>query len=163
MTAQATPESPARVRASLTNEWDRPVHLGFGFALLYSDTTGDLAYGGGHLVVLPIDVVQAPRAPSEPTDGCWVFGQPLTIPSILQWRTLAPGESIDRAYRILRYDAPENDTCLRPGTYRFQDSLELDCEGGCGGRTLLVTLALTVHDDGRLSAVGRPPVVRSSV
>jgi hypothetical protein len=151
---QASPEAPARVAAHLTNTEERPVSVGYGPTLLFTDDASD-ELDWARDVVLVADTYTGPNdEPSEPTDGCWRFPGDgyVAIQSSLEFREIPPGESLSEQYSV--YTRGRSSACLPEGTYRYQDEEYFEEES----RPMILTLVVRIDENGRLSAETAEPV-----
>lgn len=136
--------SPANVRVALKNEGSAERAVSSGPSPPFDPSIGHQPDGDARLLLVPSDgtgfapspaalqeepeqeiLDQRPVVPDEATDGCWRanYGN-LLVYSMARGGTLAAGESIERDYVLLAH--PANEGCVPPGTYRFNDSAEID-------------------------------------
>lgn len=146
----ATADGPPTVEATLRNPSDRPVRVGMGPALLFTDGTRGLDRWDEALAIVPEDDGVLVETPTERDGECWRLPgdeQP-RIQSILDWRDLDGGDSISETYAV--YTRGEDTECLPEGTYTFRDVISVRSESN--GATL--ALELSIGPDGDLDASG---------
>lgn len=136
--------SPANVRVALKNEGTTDRSVSSGPSPPFDPSIGHQSDSDARLLLVPSDgtgfapspaalqeepeqeiLDQRPVVPDEATDGCWRanYGN-LLVYSMARGGTLAAGESMERDYVLLAH--PANEGCVPPGTYRFNDSAEID-------------------------------------
>lgn len=146
---QASDEAPARVRAILSNDGESGVEVGYGPTLLFTDNAGSINDWPEELVLDPDGYIGPWDDPYQSEDGCWCFpkeGSRL-VQSILEWRTLDPGQSVSTEYSV--YTLGDSRPCLPTGTYQFQDGGSLEREN----QSIIFTLTLEVGADRHLTAI----------
>ncbi|WP_281193382.1 hypothetical protein [Halorubrum sp. F4] len=121
----ATPESPPRLRTTLTNAGDERARLGEGRAAHFEY----VADGSGLLTLLPT----GGDYPAEP--DCWRLDEGIAVTE--EYRTFAvdAGASSDRDVDL--YATPEADGCLPVGEFRFETTVSIvsdDAEPLSSGR-----------------------------
>ena len=154
--AQASESTPPRLGASLTNEANDPIRLGMGPALLFSDTAGgDLERrrgpDGNRLVTLPDTHIGPNTPPERRTDGCWTYRGEEYVQSIVEWRTLDPGEALSEQYSL--YNDADDDSCFPPGEYVYQDRIYVATES----RATVLTLTVTVEESRDVGVAAADP------
>lgn len=146
----ATADGPPTVEAALRNPSDRPVRVGMGPALLFSDNSGRLDRWDEAVAIVPEDDGVLVETPSERDGECWRLPedeQP-RIQSLLDWRDLAGGASISETYAV--YTRGEDAECLPEGTYVFEDVISVRS----GSNPATLALELSIGPDGDLTASG---------
>jgi hypothetical protein len=141
--SQQSADSPAEVAAALTNEGTEVVTVGLGPALLFSDTgPGEPTEWAHELVVDPETYVGPWSDPVQTDDGCWrfPFDGEQTILSSLEHHELDPGDAVTERYRV--YTDGTGSTCLREGSYRYEDVAAVV------DQPVSFTYALVLHVDG---------------
>lgn len=126
---QYTAEQPARLQVDLINASsdDRPVNFG---ASMPVDSFQSQATDRGaraflapedevHVSAVPAGEDEVAEHPSSPVDGCWTIGA-VAHADLTQGGTIPPNYVLSNQYDI--YAAAENDGCLPPGAYRFEQS-----------------------------------------
>lgn len=117
--AQRTTDAPASLRAALANEGEGPCRIGTGETIVPSYETGP----GDDVLLLPGTDVGPNDRPDELIDGCWRYTDDhLLTRDIVEWRELAPGDSLEETYDLLTRG--EEGPCLPAGEYRFADTIQ---------------------------------------
>lgn len=129
---QFSTTSPAWLRVAYTNEASVEREVVYATTVPFPPHPGQKVDGDGKLSLVPDvreNVQPHPRPPSPapdpfvptgPTDGCWRATASVSGNDIGLIKTLAPDETITGRYIVLAHR--ESDTCLAPGTYRFEDA-----------------------------------------
>lgn len=148
--SEATGGGPPTVEATLENPSDRPVRVGMGPALLFSDNSGRLDGWDEAVAIVPEDDGVLVETPTERAGDCRRLPedeQP-RIQSILDWRDLDGGASMSETYAV--YTRGEDTECLPEGTYTFRDVISVRSESN----TATLALELTIESDGDLAVSG---------
>ena len=114
---EATTRRPASVMVVLTNTASEPRSYTTGFRPTFSGVFSETSNPG--LVLLSPDDGRERTRPN-----CWRPKLSPGIPESANTWSLGEAES---SYVVLDlWDDPDNDNCLPPGTYRFEDDYEVD-------------------------------------
>lgn len=120
--ASGTPESPATVAVTFTNDGSDDRQFRFAATPPLTRHRGE-SEGDAALLLAPApdhgwgtDVDYAP----ERAGGCWRAGRTPPIPAVVHFVRLPPGQAISGTYHLL--NAPGNDGCVPPGRYAFTAS-----------------------------------------
>lgn len=146
----ATADGPPTVEATLRNPSDRPVRVGMGPALLFSDDTSSIDGWSDAVAIVPEDDGVLVETPTEQDGDCWRLPedeQP-RIQSILDWRDLDGGGSMSETYAV--YTRGEDAECLPEDTYVFEDVISVRSESN----PATLALELSIGPDGDLDASG---------
>lgn len=152
---QPSTEAPAMIEASLSNLGTNPVEVGFGPALMYTDNSEELEWNNA-LIIDPETRVGPWDNPIQ-TDGCWRFPEDGERPlySTLEWRELAPQESLREQYSI--YTFGSSSPCLPEGVYRYQDKGYFETES----RSMIFTLVIEIDENKKLATRASGPDFQS--
>lgn len=120
--ADGTPESPATVVVTLTNDASDDRQFRFDATPPLTRHRGE-SEGDAALLLAPtpdhgwgVDVDYAP----ERAGNCWRAARTPPVPAVIHFVKLGPGQSVRGRYHLL--NAPGNDGCVPPGRYAFTAS-----------------------------------------
>lgn len=123
---QSSAEAPTRLEATLTNTGSTTATVGFGPALLFTDSGPEVDWAED--LVLDPETVVGPSdyEPEQDDSGCWRFSRNgrITMESSLERRELEPEGSLSEQYNL--YTRGDSLPCLPEGTYRFEDELQTE-------------------------------------
>lgn len=117
---EVTTRQPASVMVVLTNTASEPRSFTTGFRPTFSGVYSEASNPG--LVLLSPDEDRERTGPN-----CW---RPKLSPGIPESGNTWSLREAESSYMVLElWDDPDNDDCLPPGTYRFEDDYEVDATG----------------------------------
>lgn len=133
---EATTRQPATVMVVLTNTASEPRSFTTGFRPTFSGVYSESSNQG--LVVL------SPDEDRERVDSnCW---RPKLSPGIPESASTWSLREAESSYVVLElWDDPDNDDCLPPGTYRFEDDYEVGPIGGDERASVTLGFELSVE------------------
>lgn len=136
---QADADRPARVEATLANDGDATVVAGYGRWLLFTDNAGGLEWPEG-ISLAPVDSSGRATDLSRSDSGCWraATDEERTVVSILEYRGLAPGETISQRYDVFTADGAS--ACRPDGRYVFEDGVTMRSDDSEAVLTLVLDL-----------------------
>lgn len=146
---QRTDDALPEVRLRLHNDASRTLSVSFGSALLFTDTSGDVAHADS--LALDPESYGGYGGPDSPDDGCWRRESRETPQSTFFERTIPVGEFHEESYLV--FTAPGESTCYPAGTHRFEDQIQYRDDEQFG-----IALVLTVDEDGTIRAVAEGPI-----
>lgn len=125
-----SPTSPAVIEMTLKNTSSEHKELEVGPTPPFSWFWGSEVDGSSTLVLVPDDRTyvgiedanddgQFTLVPDSPTDGCWRSPDRPVAKSIGRVVRLEPCGELSQTYSLLA--APDSDSCLQPGEFRFVD------------------------------------------
>lgn len=131
VTRQFSADSPAFVRIELTNEANMVIDIRLAHITPFDCMKGHLPDRSASLYLIPeTGSVRGNRPTSDPTkraeslipekpiDRCWRLTEHPTIREAGTGWFFDPGATLIREHAVL--DGPDSETCLKPGSYRFE-------------------------------------------
>ncbi len=128
---QFTDNHPARIHAALTNTTEMPMTLFTGATPPFTSYLSGGASDKNRLILIPNVsedknpvnwIGETDPIPTTAENQCWNVTQDVVIDLLGMSKELEPGETSSQQYAVYGY---QNETCLPPGTYRFDENTTL--------------------------------------
>ncbi|WP_135824999.1 hypothetical protein [Halorussus ruber] len=133
VTKQPSKDAPGKVQIVFSNLGESARKFQFGATPPFSPDWGTHEESSAQMILVPdldefekVSVYDANDdgklnpVPERPTDQCWQLEDMIARTDVFVAKTIPPCSSISTTYRVLGH--PENESCLPPGDYRFEDS-----------------------------------------
>ena len=142
---QSSVEAPTRLEATLTNTGSTTATVGFGPALLFTDSGPEVDWAEDVVLDPETDVGPSDYEPERDDSGCWRSPRNgrIMIESSLESRELGPEGSLSEQYDL--YTRGNSLPCLPEGTYRFEDELQTESD------TWILSLIVEIDRDHEVS------------